>query len=48
MIGLVAIPLPLIFPLPLLLPLPLVLEPVGVFGDDDEGEVDCDEELAAD
>jgi len=24
------------------------LEPVGVLGDEEEGEVDCDEELAAD
>lgn len=29
-------------------PEPLPLEPVGVLGDDDEGDVDCDEELAAD
>jgi len=34
------------FALPL--PLPLPLEPVGVLGDDDDGDVDCDEELAAD
>lgn len=47
-IGLLPLPLPLTFPLPLLLPLPLALDPVGVFGDDEEGEVDCDEELAAD
>lgn len=32
----------------LALPLPLPLEPVGVLGDDDDGDVDCDEELAAD
>lgn len=47
-IGLLPLPLPLTFPLPLLLLLPLALDPVGVFGDDEEGEVDCDEELAAD